>query len=368
MIEVADILRLHGPAYAQTHQLLPSQQRALRDLVRCRTPACGGRLYQCDHCGELHYSYYACGNRHCPKCHGHQTQRWLEKQRSHLLPGAYYFLTFTLPAGLRSLVYLHQKPLYNLLLQSAATALQKLAWDPQYIGGEPAILAVLHTWRRDLLFHPHVHLLASAGGLAADGKSWIPAKNPAFLVPGYALSKIFRGKFRAGLKRLGLLDQADPAVWKMDWNVQIQHAGRGHKVLDYLGRYAFRVAISNSRLEQFENGQVTFGYRDNQTHQPKHLTLSAQEFIERFLRHILPRGFAKIRSYGLWHANAANKFQTATKLLATPALAALAAAQQVQVLPPCPSSAQATPRLCPKCKTGHLVLIALLLPQHTRAP
>ena len=141
------------------------------------------------------------------------------------MPCPYYFLTFTLPAGLRALAYAHQKAVYGLLLSSAAAALQKLAWDPEYVGGQLAILAVLHTWRRDLLDHPHAHLLASAGGLSADGQQWMPAKNPAFLVPGYALSKIFQGKFRAGFKKLGLLDQVAPAVWTQKWNLQIQHAG-----------------------------------------------------------------------------------------------------------------------------------------------
>jgi len=157
MLEVADILRLHGPAYRQQYQLLPSQQKALEDLVRCRTPVLGGQVWRCDRddCRYEQYSYHSCGNRHCPKCHGQQTERWLEKQQQRLLPCAYYFLTFTLPAHLRPLVYAHQKKLYGLLFQSAAAALQKLAWDPQYVGGQLAVLAVLHTWRRDLLDHPH---------------------------------------------------------------------------------------------------------------------------------------------------------------------------------------------------------------------
>jgi hypothetical protein len=368
VIEVADILRLHGRAYAQTHRLLPSQQKAMGDLVRCRTPACGGQLYECDRCGAFLYSYHSCGNRHCPKCHTEQTERWLGKQRAHLLDCPYYFLTFTLPSKLRPLLYAHQKPLYGLLLQCAAAALQKLSWDPQYVGAELAMLAVLHTWRRDLLFHPHVHILASAGGLSRDGQQWVAAKNPAFLVPGYALSQIFRGKFRAALKPLGLLDQVDPIVWQQKWNVQIQHAGRGQKVLDYLGRYAFRVAISNSRLECFENGTVTFGFRDNKTHQLKHLTLKAEEFIQRFLQHCLPKGFVKVRSYGLWHANAVAKFQSAQKLLALVPPAALPLTTADRPLFAANSPAKAPLRLCPSCKSGHLILKGSVLPQRTRAP
>lgn len=365
MIEVADILRCHGPAYRTHHSLLPSQQKVLADLVRCRTAACGGQLYQCDRCGHSHYSYHSCGNRHCPKCHRAQTERWLEKQRPRLLPCAYYFLTFTLPAPLRALVYAQQKKLYGLLLHCAAAALQKLAKDPRYVGGQLAILAVLHTWRRDLLFHPHAHLLASAGGLSSDGQHWVAAKNPAFLVPGFALSKIFRGKFKAGLKRLGLFHHVPAAVWQHDWNVHLQHAGRGEKVLDYLARYAFRVALSNSRLQKFEHGQVTFGYREAKTQQPRQCTLSAESFIERFLRHVLPKGFVKVRSYGLWSANGKRKLQQARTLLQT---------QTVSTDPPSLAMHPTTPApgpslpLCPHCQTGHLHLIASLLPQRTRAP
>jgi Putative transposase/Transposase zinc-binding domain len=378
MIEVADILRRHGPAYRQQQPLLPSQQKVLTDLVRCRTAACGGQLYQCDRCGYEHYSYHSCGNRHCPKCHGQQTQRWLEQQRERLLPCAFYFVTVTLPAQLRALVYARQKALYGLLLKCAAASLQKLAWDPNYVGGQLAMLAVLHTWTRELRDHPHVHLLVSAGGLSRDGQSWVPAKNPAFLIPGYAVSKIFKGKFKAGLKKLGAFNQVPPAVWQRPWkNVQIQHAGRGEKVLDYLGRYAFRIAISNSRLERFENGQVTFGYRDRKTQEKRHLTLSAEEFIGRFLRHVLPKGFVKVRSYGLWSGVNGDKLKKARALLAAaqpPAPQAPALRAEAQP----PASTQSPPQ-CPQCQSGHLIWIASLLrqrsappperwPQQTRAP
>jgi len=363
MIEVADILRLHGPAYRAQYSLLPSQHKALEDLVRCRTAACGGHLHQCDRCGHELYSYHSCRNRHCPKCHAEQTERWLEKQRGRLLSCAFYFVTFTLPQGLRALIFAHQKELYGLLLSSAAAALQKLAWDPQYVGGQLAILAVLHTWRRDLLFHPHAHLLVSAGGLSRDGQSWVHPKNPAFLVPGYALSKIFQGKFKAGLKKLGL--QVPAAVWQQKWNVQLQHAGRGEKVLEYLGRYAFRIAISNRRLERFENGQVTFGYRDRKTQHKKQVTLPGGEFIRRFLLHVLPKGFVKVRSYGLWSSTQKEKLQKARSLLAS---ARAEATPATELLAHKPAEAPPPPLLCPHCKIGHLILVASLLPQRTRGP
>jgi len=371
MIEVADILRRHGPGYQQQHQLLHSQQRVLKDLVNCRTEACGGHLYECDHCGHLHYSYHSCRNRHCPKCHGQQTQRWLEKQQQRLLPCGYYLLTFTLPPGLRTLAYANQKALYGLLLSTASAAVQKLAWDPKYVGGQLAVLAVLHTWTRALLDHPHAHLLVSAGGLSADGQQWVHPKNPAFLVPCFALSKIFQGKFKAGLKKLQLLGQVPASVWKQKWVVHCQHAGSGEKVLDYLGRYVFRIAITNSRLESFENGQVTFRYRDNRTQELKHLALSAEEFIRRFLRHVLPKSFVKVRSYGLWSARSQAKLEKARDLLVPPKPALgppTPPPATVNISPPPNEAAADQPRLCPCCKIGHLVWVRELLPQQTRAP
>jgi len=370
MIELAHILRRHGPDYRAQHQLLPSQSKVLEDLVRCRTEACGGHLYQCDRCAHQHYSYHSCGNRHCPKCHGQQTQRWLEEHREQLLPCAYYLLTFTLPSGLRALAYAHQKAIYALLLSSAAAALQKLAWDPRYVGGQLAMLALLHTWTRALLDHPHAHLLVSAGGLSADGRQWVHPKNPAFLVPCFALSKIFRGKFKAGLKKLGLLHELPAALWQQQWVVHCQHAGSGGKVLDYLGRYVFRIAISNSRLERFEHGQVTFRYRDNKTQKLQHLTLRAHEFIRRFLRHVLPKGFVKVRSYGLWSARSGDKLEKARALLAPPQAPSAPPANPTTQLPcaTAPSAAPPPPLLCPQCKTGHLIWVRELLPQRTRAP
>jgi hypothetical protein len=364
MIEVADILRCHGPDYARTHTLLPSQEKLLRDLVRCRTAACGGQLYKCESCGHELYSYHSCGNRHCPKCHGEQIERWLEAQRTRLLPCGYYLLTFTVPQQLHPVSWSHQKAFYDLLLHNAAAALQKLAWDPRYVGGRLAILAVLHTWTRALLYHPHVHLLVSAGGLAPGQARWSPSQNPAFLVPCFALSKIWRGKIRAGLKRLQLLDQVDPSAWQKDWVVHCRHAGTGEKALEYLGRYVFRTAISNSRLESFANGYVTFRYRDNQTQQMRRVQLGAPEFIRRFLQHVLPKGFVKVRSYGLW-STACRKLLAFVRLLLSPQPASL---DEPPRPPDCAQACTPVLSLCPHCKIGHLVWIKDLPRQPTRGP
>jgi hypothetical protein len=372
MLEVADIFRQHAAAYRSQHALLPSQSRALDDLEHCRTAFFGGHLAQCDHCGHLRYTYHSCRNRHCPKCHGEQTQEWLDKQREQLLPCPHYLLTFTLPAALRPLAYAHQRAFYGILLRSAAHALLKLAADPRYLGATPTVLAVLHTWTRALLHHPHAHLLVSAGGLDREDR-WVQPKNPAFLVPVRALSLIFRAKVRDALRQTDWWSQIPTAVWQQPWVVHCQAAGAGEKVLDYLARYVFRVAISNSRLESLQDGQVTFRYRDNRTQQLRHVSLTAEQFIERFLQHVLPQGFQKVRHYGLGAASQADRRQLAR--------AQLARSQRPQtglLGNPCPSGLAATlapalallpaAQLCPACRRGRLLIIQILPAQRKVPP
>ncbi|HYM90176.1 MAG TPA: IS91 family transposase [bacterium] len=369
MLEVADIVRLHGAAYrARYGQALgASHRRALRDLAACRTPACGGHVYQCDHCGETRYTYPSCGNRHCPKCHRDQTERWLAAQRAHLLPCAYFLLTFTLPEALRALARTHPKKVYGLLMQCAAAALQTLALDPRYLGARLGCLAVLHTWTRALLYHPHVHLLVTAGGLAADGAGWIPSKHRSYLVPVQALSPIFRAKMCAGLQKAGVLAQVPPAVWQQGWVVHCQPAGRGEQVLAYLDRSLCRLAITNSRLERLADGQVTFRYRDNRTHKMRRVTLPGVEFLHRFLQHVLPRGCTKVRSYGLWSPTCRPQLAQAQALLAVPEAPASAdPAPRTPAAPP-PASAPAAAR-CPRCRVGRLLLVEVLRPHRSRSP
>jgi len=234
MLEVAEIIRLHGAAYLArfADRILPSHRRALRDLDACRTPTLGGHVHRCDRCGREVYAYHSCRNRHCPKCHRDQTERWLTAQRARLLPCAYYLLTFTLPDALRPLARSHQTTVYGLLMKSAAAALLTLARDPRYVGGRLGCLAVLHTWTRALLYHPHVHLLVTAGGLSSDGTAWVAPKYGSYLVPVQALSRIFRAKICAALKHAGLLDQMPRDIWTKPWVVHCQHAGRGQQVLD----------------------------------------------------------------------------------------------------------------------------------------
>jgi hypothetical protein len=360
VIEVADILRALAAACRASWSA--PQQRVVHDLTQCRTAALGGQVWECDRCGTRRYSYHSCRNRHCPKCHGEQTSRWLEKQRARLLPCDYYLLTFTLPGELRPLARAHSQMLYGLLMSTAFAALAKLARDPRYVGGQLGALAVLHTWTRAMLYHPHVHLLVPAGGLHRDGQQWVAAKNPAYLVPVRALSLIYRAKLRDRLHKAGWLGRVPAAVWSKTkpWVVHCQHAGRGEKVIEYLARYVFRIAIANSRIESFENGTVTFRYRDNRSQQIQRVTLRAEQFIERFLLHVLPRRFTKVRHYGFLASAAKRKLAQIQLLLSAPSVEPLGDCDHGAATPPI------EPPRCPLCRIGHLVLIETL--PRSRAP
>lgn len=369
MLEVADIFRLHGVAYRALFgdRLLPSQARAMRDIEACRTAYLGGHLKQCDHCGRKVYAYHSCRNRHCPKCHQNHTERWLQQQRARLLPCLYYLLTFTLPRELRALAFFHQKKVYGLLMRCAAAALLKLSLDPRFVGGRIGCLAVLHTWTRAMLYPPHVHLLVTAGGLSVEGTQWIEPRNAAFLVPVQALSIIFRAKMRTALKQAGLLEQAPPQVWKKNGVVHCQPAGHGRKVLEYLGRYIFRIAISNSRLERIEDQQVTFRFRDNRSQQMRRVTLTALEFIGRFLQHVLPQGCAKVRYYGIFSSSCHKQLCQARDLLSTlsPPVAAPAPLITAPIEPVADTPLH---NHCPHCRVGRLIVIEVLPPQRQVPP
>jgi hypothetical protein len=365
MLEVADIFRRHGEAYRAEHQLLPSQARAMQDIEACRTAYFGGHLKQCDHCDGRVYAYHSCRNRHCPKCHGDQTERWLAQQQTRLLPCSYFLVTFTLPAELRPLAFTHQKKVYGLMMRCAAAALQKLGLDPRYVGGRLGCLAVLHTWTRAMLYHPHVHILVTGGGLSLDGKEWLPAKHSTYLVPAEALAIIFLAKLCGALKKAGLLGQVPRKVWQKKWVVHCKAAGRGRQVLNYLGRYIHRVAISNSRLERIENGQVTFRYRDNRTQQLRRESVTGEEFIHRFLQHTLPRGCAKVRYYGIWSPTCRKQLQEARTLLN--ASTSINAVDSAPNSPPTEQALKSETARCPICGIGQLLIVEVL-PRQRKVP
>ncbi len=315
MIELAEIFRLHGPEYRAkfSNRILPSHLRAMQDIEQCRTASLGGQLYFCTQCQEQRYSYHSCKNRHCPKCQNEQANDWLKKQQGLLLPVTHFLVTFTLPKELRMVARSNQKTCYNLLFRASSQALLQLAHDPRFVGARLGMVGVLHTWTRQLLYHPHVHYIATGGGLTAAGR-WRSARKD-FLVPVKALSRIFRAKFRDELKKTALFAQVQARVWQKDWVVHSEPVGSGAQAFQYLAPYIFRVAISNNRLRQLENGQVTFSFKESATDQLKHCTVTAQEFIRRFLQHVLPNRFIKVRYYGLLSPAHRQLLQKARQLL-----------------------------------------------------
>ena len=325
-LELADLFREYGAAYRKKYadKLLPSHSQAMWAIEHCRTERLGGQVYGCLNCQEFQYSYHSCRNRHCPKCQHEQTQNWLKVQQELLLPVPYFFLTFTLPSELRNLVRANQKALYSLLFQASAEAAQKLALDPRYIGGQIGLVGILHTWTRNLIFHPHVHYLAPAGRLHSDGQTWLPARQ-GFFLPVRALSKLFRAAFRRGLQKMKLLEQVPSKVWIQEWVVHCKPVGDGQAALKYLAPYIHRVAISNRRLLSFDNrgsmesSQVTFQYRASDSRQRKKCTLSVEQLFQRFLQHVLPHAFVKVRYYGFFGASVRRKLTVLQRRLCSQA-------------------------------------------------
>ena len=314
-LELADIFRRYGPAYRQKYaaRLLPSHRRAMHAIETCRTEALGGQLFSCPQCNQLRYSYHSCRNRHCPKCQNEKAQEWLQAQQNLLLNVPYFMLTFTLPDPLRQAARSHQALFYDLLFRASAAATQLLARDPRFLGGQIGLLGVLHTWGRNLSYHPHVHYLVPAGALAPDLRTWLRAPQN-FLLPVKALSRIFRAKFLHALQKSPLANTLPASVWKQEWVVHCKPVGNGSTALKYLAPYIFRVAISNRRLVKLENDQVTFRYRSSDTGQTKLCTLPADEFIHRFLQHVLPKGFVKVRYFGFF-AHSCHQRLAALRLL-----------------------------------------------------
>ena len=369
-LELADIFATYGDDYRKKYaeNLLPSHLQAMRAIEQCRTEALGGQVFCCADCGEVRYSYHSCRNRHCPKCQHELTQDWLEVQKELLLPVPYFMLTFTLPSELRELAKGNQKLFYTLLFQISAQVTQKLAQDPRYIGGQIGLVGALHTWTRNLIYHPHVHYLVPGGGLSADGQTWLPARNHFFL-PVRALSKLFRAAFRSALQKTALYSQVPQKIWSKDWVVHCKSVGNGQAALKYLAPYIHRVAISNRRLISFtdngsmETSQVTFQYRVSDTKQIKFCTLSVESFMQRFLQHILPHGFVKVRYYGFFGASVRPKLA-----LLQMRLSQTAAPEQPDETVLETVAAETIPKiLCPKCGQP-MIFQRDIQPNFCRAP
>lgn len=365
MLELADIIRCHGPQYLAHYQdrMLPSHRRALAEIAACRTAKLGGHVYLCPPCQQRQYQYHSCKNRHCPKCQNEQATRWLTRQRRWLLPTHYFLATFTLPAGLRPLARSHQKLFYRLLFQTAAAALQKLALDPRFVGGRIGLIGVLHTWTRTLGYHPHVHFLIPGGGITPQGRWRFSEKD--FFLPAPALSPLFRALFREALKKTPLFASIPPSVWKQAWVVHCEPAGQGETVLKYFAPYIYRVALSNGRLVKLENAQVTFQYQDRQNNQTHRITLPALQFLSRFLQHVLPEGFVKVRYYGFLHPKNRPIFATLLWALGGDPSQTLAQPQGVSRDKEATTSAPSPG--CPRCGSP-MILIQTLLPDKRGPP
>jgi Putative transposase/Transposase zinc-binding domain len=364
--ELADIFRLYGERYRRTHPLPASHRKVMRAIEVCRTQELGGHLKKCDTCGFEHPAYNSCRNRHCPKCQSLAKAKWLEKQTAELLPVGYFHLVFTLPHVLNGLILAHKKILPSLLFKAVSETL--LEFGQTRFKGTLGIIAVLHTWDQTLKDHFHLHCLVPAGALSLDHSRWIAARKN-FLFPVKALSRVFRAKFLDLLKQniargqIAAANRDSQALWKKNWVVYAKKPfGSPQTVLDYLGRYTHRVALSNNRILKIENGEVTLSYRDRKDgDRKKTMTLQAQEFIRRFLLHVLPDGFMRIRHFGfLVNRSKKQALAQCRKLLKLdPALPEIPK-QSAQDLLLKLSGVDLS--RCPSCQKGTLIVVAELPP------
>jgi len=297
---IANIFREHGPEYLETYQeSIPALHRkVMRAIIGCRTEVCGVNVYTCGQCGKSQIVFRSCSNRHCPTCQNHKARQWLERQLNRELPGHHFMVTFTVPRQLRRFMRSHQRIAYTALFAASSASLKKLSADQKFVGGNcPGFFGVLHTWGRQLEYHPHIHYIVPGGAFDKESGNWHSSRVD-FYVPVSALSEIFRAKFRDEMKKAGLFDQLDPIVWNIDWNVNCQAVGSSKASLKYLAPYVFKVAIADSRIVKVENRQVTFRYKKQKSSRWRTMTLDVMEFIRRYLQNVLPTGFMKIRYYG----------------------------------------------------------------------
>jgi Putative transposase/Transposase zinc-binding domain len=354
-------------------KLTPEQHRALKDLASCRPAALGGHVLGCTECGHRQIAYNSCGNRHCPTCQATAAARWLEARAAELLPTPYFHIVFTLPNALDRIALANPRVVYDLLMRAAAETLLEVAADPQHLGAQIGVLAVLHTWGQNLQFHPHVHCVVPGGGLSPDGSRWV-ASSSNFFLPVRVLSRVFRGKFLAGLRAsfakgelrfaADQFDQALSAAAHTEWVVYAKPPfGGPEQVLKYLARYTHRVAISNARLLDFEDGMVRFGYKDYAHGNRKRvMTLSALEFVRRLLLHVLPTGFMRIRHYGIQaNRHRHEKLALCRQLLGSEKAAEPVSSEEKGEPSESPSSITPT-RVCPVCGSGRMILLKKLPP------
>ena len=382
--EVADIFRRYGEAYRQQHDgsLSTAQRRVMTAIEVCRTAALGGHLERCDRCDYERPSYDSCRNRHCPKCQSLERAAWVEKRSAEVLPTRYFHVVFSVPEPIASIAYQNKEVVYNILFRATAETLSTIAADPKHLGVEIGFFAVLHSWGQTLQFHPHLHCVVPGGGLSPDGSRWISCR-PRFFLPVRVLSRLFRRLFLTHLQEAFDADKLQffsalenlrdrrafqeylDSVRKVEWVVYAKPPFAGpQQVVDYVGRYTHRVAISNNRILDIENGQVKFTWRDYRDHnQQKIMPLSADEFIRRFLLHVLPSGFHRIRYYGfLANPRRKQKLELCRQLLGAPAppLASSELAKSEDYRDRYERLTGHSLRECPHCHRGRMIAVQIL--------
>ena len=348
-----DYQKRFGPSLPQRHR------QVLKKILLCRTPALGGQLFACPDCPGFLYRYHSCNDRHCPQCGQTDADDWLQRQRGRLLlPTPYFLVTFTVPEALRRFIRSHQQIALDLLFACSARALQELARNPRRLGADLGMLGVLHTWSRTLIFHPHVHYLIPGGGLSPDGRQWVAAR-PKFLLPVKALGALLRTLFKTRLHKEHpeLFAQVPAKVWKRHWNVDSRPAGSGQNALRYLSRYVFKTATGNRKVQLLAEGKVRWSFRQSKSGRATSIQLDPLEFMGRFLQHILPRSFARVRTFGWLHPAAKVRANRVRALLGQQPL--LTAAEEQAWNPPADPDSElpAGPRvlicsapLCPRCQ------------------
>jgi Putative transposase/Transposase zinc-binding domain len=360
-LTVHQLLRNLAPDYRQRFDSsMPARHRqVLKKILACRTPALGGQLFGCPDCPGFLYRYHSCNDRHCPQCGQGDAEDWLQRQQARLLlPTPYFLVTFTVPEALRLFLRAQQQIGLDLLFGCSAQALQDLAGNPRRLGAQLGMLGVLHTWSRTLLFHPHIHYLIPGGGLSPDGREWIAAR-PKFLLPVKALGAHLRTLFKTRLQKEHpqLFARVPAKVWKRHWNVDSRAAGSGQNALSYLSRYVFKTATSNRKVQLLAQGTVQCNYRESQTGRHTSINLQPLEFMRRILQHILPRAYARVRTFGWFHPAAKVRANRVRALLGQPPLLTPAEEQAWNPppdpdleLPAAPTPLVCSAPLCPRCQ------------------
>jgi len=371
-LELADIFRRYGDAYRRAHALAREPLRVMRAIEVCRTAVLGGHVEKCSHCAHQRISYNSCRNRHCPKCQNRERAEWLTQRRAELLPVEYFHVVFTIPEEVAAMAFYNRKIVYDILFRTAAETLLTIARDRKHLGAEIGFFAVLHTWGQNLLHHPHVHCVVPGGGLSSDRQQWIACR-PGFFLPVRVWSRLFRRRFlqaldqafgKACLQFHGEWEHLRDATAFAQYLQPLRHSewvvyakapfGGPQQVLEYLGRYTHRTAIANERLQSMDHGQVAFRWKDyRHQNRVRTMTLPATEFLRRFLVHVLPPGFRRIRYFG-WLANShrRNKLDLCRRLLTHPAAELLPAQEDCREL-----QARLTEIhfRCPNCGLGEMI-------------